>query len=139
MLAEVFAKKIIDQSTYEKFLMKQESNPHCSSAVLSGYLLLDIRKHLEEKAHLFDTFCECVEEIEHECAEELQGIIQYYNKVFGESLRIIIIITDDYKRHKPQQPSEEACSQEASDENCAHGGNTSDFGAEENTGLQVCN
>jgi hypothetical protein len=73
LLLEVYTKEIIDQTTYEKFLMKQESSPHCSSAVLSGFLLLDIRKNLEEKAHLFQSFCECVEKVDHDCAEQLKG------------------------------------------------------------------
>ena len=75
LLVEAFAKEIIDPTTYEKFLMKQESNPHCSSTVLSGLLLLDIAKHLQEKPHLFLSFCKCIEKVNADCAKELKGII----------------------------------------------------------------
>ena len=77
LLLEVYTEKIIDQATYEKFLMKQESNPHCSSAVLSGLLLLDIRRNLEQNAHLFKPFCECVEKVDKDCAKELKGSVHF--------------------------------------------------------------
>ena len=77
LLHEVYTKKIVDQATYEKFLMKQESNPHCSSTVLSGLLLLDIRKNLEEKPHLFKSFCECVEKVDPDCTKKLKGSVYF--------------------------------------------------------------
>lgn len=72
LLLEVYTEKIVDQATYEKFLMKQDSNPHCSSTVLGGLLLLDIRKNLEEKSHLFKSFCECVGKVDPDCAKKLK-------------------------------------------------------------------
>lgn len=74
LLNEVYTKEIIDCSTYEKFLMKLESNPACQPAVLSGFLLLDVRKHLEGKAHnAFLSFCDCVKKVDHDCAKQLRG------------------------------------------------------------------
>ena len=73
LLNELYAKEIIDCNTYEKFLMKQESNPNCPPAVRSGLLLVDVHKHLEGKARLFDSFCECVKEVDHDCGKQLEG------------------------------------------------------------------
>lgn len=73
LLANIFAAEVIDEKTYDKFLSKQENNPNCQLAVLSGQLLLDIRRHLEKTASVdvVISFCKCIEKIDSDCAAKL--------------------------------------------------------------------